>query len=58
MWVNKTVQETETATIKEEEVLKDHNQEISLEAEEEAIVTIKMTTKTPTERMTPMTEQQ
>ena len=38
MWVNKTVQEMEIATIKEEVVVADHNQEISLEEEEEAMI--------------------
>ena len=38
MWVNKMVQEMEVVTIKEEEVVEDHNQEIPLEAEEEAII--------------------
>ena len=51
MWVNKTVQEIEIVTIKEEEVVADHNQEITLEAEEEE-VTEETTTVVPTEGMT------
>ena len=33
MWVNKAVQEIKTMVTQEEEVVKDHNQEIALEKE-------------------------
>ena len=41
-------------TIKEEEVVEDHNQEISLEAEEEVIITKGTIKITPTEKMMPI----
>ena len=47
------VQKTEIVTIKEAEVVRDHNQVISLEAEEEAIIA-RRTTIILTERMTPI----
>ena len=54
MWVNKTVQEIEIVMIKEEEVVEDHNQEVSLEEEEEVIVARGTMTIAPTERTTPI----
>ena len=33
MWVNREVEETETMATQEEEVVKDHSQEIALEEE-------------------------
>ena len=51
MWVNKAVQETETMMTQEEEMFKDHSQEITLEEEEEIFFTERTTTMTiPTER--------
>ena len=54
-WANKVVQETETTMTQEEEVVKDHNQEIALEEEEEKIDTERTTMITiPTEEATPI----